>query len=106
MSIEISSMSVIRQALNNMEGEFILLEPATYDAAIVGLVSKFGSTDPVVCYDTKKIIEILQSDDGMGEDDAWEFYYFNIEGAYVGEATPVFINTTKSILAGDGSLSD
>lgn len=75
------------------------MEPGTYDAAIIGLVAKPGGDYPVVCYDINKIIEILKSDDGMSEEDAWEFYYFNIEGAYMGNGTPMFITTTESLLS-------
>jgi hypothetical protein len=67
------------------------------DAAIVGLVSAFGK-EPVVCYDREKVIEILM-EDGMDEEEAEEFFSFNIEGAYVGEATPMFISSTQTLLA-------
>jgi len=56
------------------------------EAAVIGLKG-----DRLV-YSTKKIIEILQTRDGMSEDDAWEFFSFNIEGAYVGTKTPIFMD--------------
>jgi hypothetical protein len=39
-------------------------------------------------YGTLKIITKLTKD--MSEEEAWEFFEFNISGAYVGERTPVF----------------
>jgi hypothetical protein len=37
--------------------------------------------------------------DGMERDEAEEFFDFNIEGAYVGPETPVFISSTQTLLA-------
>jgi hypothetical protein len=37
------------------------------------------------------IIETLKERDGMSYDDAVEFFGFNIEGAYVGEFTPIYL---------------
>ena len=44
-----------------------------------------------VLYDTEKVLEVLMKRDGMSHDDAYEFFSFNIEGAYVGPKTPVFM---------------
>ena len=38
----------------------------------------------------QKIIEILEKD-GMTEEEAIEYISFNVEGAYVGPKTPVFM---------------
>ncbi len=61
-----------------------------FDDAIIGLASRVGMT-LVVAYDTNKIIDILMKRDGMDEEEALEYFYFNIEGAWMGENTPVFI---------------
>ena len=37
-------------------------------------------------------IDVLMKRDGMNEEDAIDYFYFNVVGAYVGEYTPVFIN--------------
>ena len=42
-------------------------------------------------YDADKIIQILQDRDGMEEGEAREYYSFNIECAYFGELTPIYI---------------
>lgn len=60
-----------------------------FDDAILGVAERIG-TEPVVAYSTPKIIEILSRD--MTEDEAVEYFEFNILGAYVGERTPVFIS--------------
>jgi hypothetical protein len=45
----------------------------------------------VVAYDTTKIVEILSR--SMTVDEAYEYFEFNILGAYVGERTPMFVTT-------------
>jgi len=57
-----------------------------FDGAIIGF-SK-GKIRKVI-YSIQKCIEILMLD-GMDEDEASEYFYFNVKGAYVGEKTPLF----------------
>jgi hypothetical protein len=87
----------IRAAINNIDGEFLLLEPADMDSAIAGLVSARGKDCGVVCYDRDQVIELLMKD-GMDRDEAEEFFSFNIEGAYMGEATPVYLTSAKALI--------
>ena len=35
--------------------------------------------------------QVLMERDGMDEEEAFEFFQFNIEQAYVGQTTPVYI---------------
>jgi len=90
-------LSPIRAAIDAMDGSFLLLEPAM-DVAIVGLVSGAGRQQ-AVCYDRDKVVQVLMERDGMERDEAEEFFDFNIEGAYVGPQTPVFISSTQTLLA-------
>lgn len=60
-----------------------------YDDCILGVCERFGAED-CVAYDKSKVISKLM-EDGMTEEEALEFFYFNMVGAYVGEQTPVFI---------------
>ena len=43
-----------------------------------------------VVYDVARIVQVLINDQGMEEDDAYEYMEFNIIGAYVGEMTPIW----------------
>ena len=43
-------------------------------------------------YDTNKCLDILMQRDGMDEDEAIEFFEFNVAGAYVGKHTPEFVD--------------
>jgi hypothetical protein len=57
------------------------------DEAFIGLTSR----NVRAVYSMDKIIECLSKD--MSEQDAWEYFHFNIECAYVGEKTPIYIQT-------------
>ena len=59
-----------------------------FDEAVIGVVERAGLL--AVCYDRNKIISILMRD--MNEEQAWEYYEYNILGAYMGEATPVYLD--------------
>lgn len=63
-----------------------------FDDAIIGIASRCGQND-LIAYDVSKILMVLQERDGMTEDEAQEFFEFNIIGAYMGENTPIFITT-------------
>jgi hypothetical protein len=63
-----------------------------FDEAIIGVAERIGM-EAVVAYDIDKIIEILSRD--MTEEEAIEYFDFNIIGAYVGERTPIYVNTIK-----------
>ena len=60
-----------------------------FDDCIVGAVERFGM-NPVLLYDTDKILEKLTSEDEMSFDEATEYFDFNILGAWMGDGTPCF----------------
>lgn len=57
-----------------------------FDDAIIGV----DESSMRVIYSVTKCIEILQKD--MSEEDAEEFFYYNVSGSYVGEKTPIWCN--------------
>ena len=57
--------------------------------AIMGIVERSGM-NPVVLYNKNKCIGIMVKRDGMTEEEAIEFYYYNIVGAHMGDYTPCF----------------
>lgn len=59
-----------------------------HDSALLGIGRQFNTFFAV--YSTKKVIAGL-IEQGMDEEEAIEFFAFNIIGAYVGEHTPVFL---------------
>ena len=89
--------SDIREHLNDMFEGLLFLSEREFDAAILGVAERIGMS-PIVAYDTAKIIDILCERDGMEDDEALEYFEFNIAGAYVGDRTPIFIAQIHSIL--------
>lgn len=61
-----------------------------FEDAIIGVIYPPGG-ESVIAYDTYKCIQILIDRDGMSEEEALEYFQFNVAGAYVGERTPVFV---------------
>lgn len=60
------------------------------DDAIIGVGQRCGHVN-VIVYDSQKIVDILVERDGMDREEAWEYFEFNILGAYVGESTPMYL---------------
>jgi len=58
-----------------------------FDKAIIGVAHIQNKR--IVSYDTKKCIKILMKD--MTQEEAVEYFDFNVLGSYVGEYTPAFI---------------
>ena len=67
------------------------------DDAIIGYTYAMlkGGLFLKAVYSIEKIIDILMNRDGMSYDEAVEFFEFNIESAYVGPQTPIYINMIK-----------
>ena len=65
-----------------------------FEDAFLGLGSRF--TYQVAVYDRRKCIKILIARDGMTPEEAEEYFVFNVEGAYVGEHTPIYLETGHS----------
>jgi hypothetical protein len=76
-----------------------LIEPSYikadgFDDCLIGLGFKFGNRGTLI-YDQAKVIQKLidDSEGKMTEDEAFEYYEFNILGAYVGENMPIFVES-------------
>jgi hypothetical protein len=61
-----------------------------FDDAIIGQCSRIN-LGPVAAYNVEKILQIMIERDGMTYEDAYEYYEYNIRGAWMGENSPVFI---------------
>lgn len=61
-----------------------VLKADGFDSAIIGI----DDSSMRLIYSVKRYIEILTED--MSEEDAFEFFYYNVKGAYVGEQTPIW----------------
>lgn len=66
--------------------------PDGYDSAIVGITD-----NGQLVYSKEIMVNLLMGTDAeMNEEDAWDFLEFNTFCAYVGEQTPIFINTFQT----------
>ena len=63
-----------------------VLKADGFDEAIIGVATDFS--EPRLVYSVSKCLEILKRD--MSEEDAMEYFTYNVSGAYVGEQTPVW----------------
>jgi hypothetical protein len=59
-----------------------------FEGAFLGVTT---DDPPRAVYSIPKCIKILEKD--MSREDAEEYFAFNVVGAYVGEQTPIFIET-------------
>jgi hypothetical protein len=57
-----------------------------FDEAILGV----DSSNERVIYSYKKCLEILMERDNMSNDEAVEFFAFNVIGSFMGEKTPIY----------------
>ena len=62
-----------------------ILKADGFDEAILGI----DSVNYRLIYSVTRVIQILM-DEGMTDEDAWDYFGFNMECAYVGEQTPIW----------------
>lgn len=78
---------ILEQYADETEQELIFFNG--HDNAIMGIGRQFTKT--AVIYNKEIIILNLMAD--MPREEAEEFFEFNIAGAYVGEATPIILDS-------------
>lgn len=64
------------------------------DDAIMGIAEEFGNGYRIV-YSKSKIFGILMNRDGMTEEEAIEFYEYNILGLYASPQNAIFFEDTN-----------
>ncbi len=67
--------------------EETFLKADGFDDAIIGVCEDFN-TKPRLIYSVTKCIEILMKD--MSEEEALEYFSYNMSGGYLGEKTPIW----------------
>jgi hypothetical protein len=77
---------MIQEILDAYPDEEFLMADG-FDGAIIGV----EPNSMCLVYCRSKCIEILRKD--MSYEEAIEYFDFNVSGAYVGEKTPLFIDT-------------
>ena len=79
-----------------------------FDECVIGVANFWRDqiTVEVLVYSADAMIEILRLNDGMSEEEALEYFEFNIEGAYIGIDTPVLVFTDPDWKERDYELDD
>jgi hypothetical protein len=67
----------------------------TADGLDTALIGWTYGTRCLAVYDSRKVIDLLVSRDGMTYEEAEEYFDFNIAGAYMGVFTPIFITIAQ-----------
>lgn len=75
-----------------MKGCGILIATG-FDRAFLGVGRRCGEPDLAV-YDSRKAFVELMRRDNLTWDEALEYYDFNVEGAWVGEQSPIWLHRT------------
>lgn len=77
-------MSILQQILEKFDGEEIIIADG-FDEAIIGI----EESSMRVIYSVTKCLDVIEAE-GMSDEDALEHFYFNVQGSYIGEKTPIF----------------
>ena len=66
----------------------------SFTDALIGYGYQFNNH--VAIYSREKCIDILMERDGMDIEEAEEYFEYNVQGAYVGKKTPVFLSQEEN----------
>lgn len=86
-----------------MSIEDAILLAEGFEDAFIGIGQQFNRHFAI--YDRAICIKILMERDNMSEDDAEEYFEFNVAGAFVGHGTPIFMRH-MAIEDADGDFDD
>lgn len=84
---------ITEEALEDINPDALFMDG--FDECIAG-IGAVQHDIAVVAYDVECIIQHLESE-GMSEVEAWEYFGFNIQGAYVGENTPILLQRVEDL---------
>lgn len=79
--------------LHEMYPELEFLQADGFDDAIIGLEPLSGK----VIYDIDLMVEVLITQEELSHQDAIEYLDYNVLNAYVGENTPIYIQTIENV---------
>jgi hypothetical protein len=74
----------------DFDGEKGLVIADGLDQAFIGLMLRFNVLEPIACYDYDRVIQGFMAD-GMTEEEAVEYFEFNVIGSWVGDRTPCYL---------------
>ena len=87
----VEKMNIPQDAMDELEeNEALLMEPrADYDSCVVGLGYRFSS-GALAVYDIDQVLRVL-GEGGVDEEEAIEYFEFNVIGSWMGDGTPIFV---------------
>lgn len=81
------STNLFRQELSDrFDDALLFMTEVEFDDAVIGV-----SNTNVVVYDADQVIAILMTTLKCDDQDARDYFDYNVAGAYVGEKTPIFV---------------
>lgn len=63
-----------------------------FEDCIIGVTYDKSTSVHILVYSRSECIDILTTRDGMSSDEAVEYFDFNVEGAYMGDKTPIWVD--------------
>jgi hypothetical protein len=69
-----------------------------FDECVIGTANiwRDQTTVEVLVYSVDAMLEILHLRDNMDQDEAIEYFLYNIEGSYIGIDTPVLVSSNPN----------
>ena len=89
---------VFRNYLQDCNEDALVL-PDEYAMALVGVAHQFNKT--LAVYDSRKVIEIIMDVQGITDMEAKDYFEYNIKGSWVGDNTPLFLDSLDDIILGE-----
>ena len=70
-----------------------MLKADGFDDCVLGIAEVWEGNERVhrIVYDALRMINVLMDRDGMSYEEAVEYFEFNIDGAYYGKETPIYM---------------
>jgi hypothetical protein len=69
-----------------------LLSADGFEDCIIGVAYDMSKSVYKLIYSRSKCLEVLITRDKMSKEDAEEFFEFNVESAYMGDKTPIYMD--------------
>jgi hypothetical protein len=80
----------IKEIINEYGFDHEIMLADGFDDALVGVGWAFDKS-PSAVYDREKCIKILMKRDKCKREEAEDYFCYNVEGAFVGDRTPIFL---------------
>lgn len=83
--------NIIRDVLEQEYPDCEILIADGFDSAVIGIANDTANDRLRLVYSIPKCIKILIKRDGMTIEQAEEYFEYNVQGAFMGEGTPIWV---------------